>query len=122
MSDADAKKVYEVTKGNLADTQKVNALLEAGYHEEVMKRLGIGDRSIERGKALHAAGIDNDIYTYTRRHADANGNGDLSKKEVKAYLDKTAYTRKEKFALMKAITGCADKNNPYRQESSLPVF
>ena len=98
----------------MGDTKKVNALLEAGYREEVMKRLGIKNKSIERGKALYAAGIDNDIYTYTRKRADANKNGNLSKKEVKAYLDKTAYTRKEKFALMKAITGCKDKNNPYR--------
>lgn len=114
ISDADARKIYELTKGNMGDTKKVNALLEAGYREEVMKRLGIKNKSIERGKALYAAGIDNDIYTYTRKRADANKNGNLSKKEVKAYLDKTAYTRKEKFALMKAITGCKDKNNPYR--------
>ena len=114
ISDADARKIYELTKGNMGDTKKVNALLEAGYREEVMKRLGIKNESIERGKALYAAGIDNDIYTYTRKRADANKNGNLSKKEVKAYLDKTAYTRKEKFALMKAITGCKDKNNPYR--------
>lgn len=114
ISDADARKIYELTKGNMGGTKKVNALLEAGYREEVMKRLGIKNESIERGKALYAAGIDNDIYTYTRKRADANKNGNLSKKEVKAYLDKTAYTRKEKFALMKAITGCKDKNNPYR--------
>ena len=114
ISDADARKIYELTKGNMGGTKKVNALLEAGYREEVMKRLGIKNDSIERGKALYAAGIDNDIYTYTRKRADANKNGNLSKKEVKAYLDKTAYTRKEKFALMKAITGCKDKNNPYR--------
>ena len=34
--------------------------------------------------------------------------------EAKRYLDKTSYTRAEKFALTKALTGCADKNNPYR--------
>ena len=114
ISQKTAERIYNAQKDYSSQAEKVNALLEAGYKDAVLKAMGMGEKGIAAGKALHTAGLENVAYQYTKKNADINRSGNVSLKEAKRYLDKTSYTRAEKFALTKALTGCADKNNPYR--------
>lgn len=114
MTQKKATRIYEVQNQYSSQAEKVNALLEEGYRDAVFKALGMGEKGIAGGKALHAAGLDSSAYRYTKEKADTNDSGNVSIKEIKKYLDTTSYSRRQKFALAKALTGCTDKNNPYR--------
>ena len=114
MTQKKAARIYEVQNQYSSQAEKVNALLEEGYRDAVFKALGMGEKGIAGGKALHAAGLDSSAYRYTKEKADTNDSGNVSIKEIKKYLDTTSYSRQQKFALAKALTGCSDKNNPYR--------
>lgn len=114
MTQKKATRIYEVQNQYSSQAEKVNALLEEGYRDAVFKALGMGEKGIAGGKALHAAGLDSSAYRYTKEKADTNDSGNVSIKEIKKYLDTTSYSRQQKFALAKALTGCSDKNNPYR--------
>ena len=114
MTQKKATRIYEVQNQYSSQAEKVNALLEEGYRDAVFKALGMGEKGIAGGKALHAAGLDSSAYRYTKEKADTNDSGNVSIKEIKKYLDTTFYSRRQKFALAKALTGCTDKNNPYR--------
>lgn len=114
MTQAKASRIYNAQKDYSANIAKVDALLEEGYHEGVMKALGLSETAVVKGKALYNAGLSADAYVYTRKHADLDGNGGIKKDELIKYLNDTAYDRSQKFALYKAITNCKDKNNPYR--------
>lgn len=114
MTQKKATRIYEVQNQYSSQAEKVNALLEEGYRDAVFKALGMGEKGIAGGKALHAAGLDSSAYRYTKEKADTNDSGNVSIKEIKKYLDITSYSRQQKFALAKALTGCSDKNNPYR--------
>lgn len=114
MTQKKATRIYEVQNQYSSQAEKVNALLEEGYRDAVFKALGMGEKGIAGGKALHAAGLDSSAYRYTKEKADTNDSGNVSIKEIKKYLDTTSYSRRQKFALAKALTGCSDKNNPYR--------
>lgn len=114
MTQAKASRVYNAQKDYSANIAKVDALLEEGYHEGVMKALGLSETAVVKGKALYNAGLSADAYVYTRKHADLDGNGGIKKDELIKYLNGTAYDRSQKFALYKAIMNCKDKNNPYR--------
>ena len=114
MTQKKATRIYEVQNQYSSQAEKVNALLEEGYRDAVFKALGMGQKGIAGGKALHAAGLDSSAYRYTKEKADTNDSGNVSIKEIKKYLDTTSYSRRQKFALAKALTGCSDKNNPYR--------
>ena len=114
MTQKKATRIYEAQNQYSSQAEKVNALLEEGYRDAVFKALGMGEKGIAGGKALHAAGLDSSAYRYTKEKADTNDSGNVSIKEIKKYLDTTSYSRRQKFALAKALTGCSDKNNPYR--------
>ena len=114
MTQAKASRIYNTQKDYSANIAKVDALLEEGYHEGVMKALGLSETAVVKGKALYNAGLSADAYVYTRKHADLDGNGGIKKDELIKYLNDTAYDRSQKFALYKAIMNCKDKNNPYR--------
>lgn len=114
MTQKKATRIYEVQNQYSSQAEKVNALLEEGYRDAVFKALGMGEKGIAGGKALHAAGLDSSAYRYTKEKADTNDSRNVSIKEIKKYLDTTSYSRRQKFALAKALTGCTDKNNPYR--------
>ena len=114
MTQKKATRIYEVQNPYSSQAEKVNALLEEGYRDAVFKALGMGENGIAGGKALHAAGLDSSAYRYTKEKADTNDSGNVSIKEIKKYLAGTSYSRQQKFALAKALTGCSDKNNPYR--------
>lgn len=114
MTQAKASRIYNTQKDYSANIAKVDALLEEGYHEGVMKALGLSETAVVKGKALYNAGLSADAYVYTRKHADLDGNGGIKKDELIKYLNGTAYDRSQKFALYKAIMNCKDKNNPYR--------
>lgn len=114
MTQSKASAVYDVQNKYSSQTEKVNALLEEGYKDAVFEALGLGEKGIAAGKALHKAGVTNLTYQNTKKGADSNNSGNVSIKEAEKYLDSKSYSRAEKYALMKALTGCADRNNKYR--------
>lgn len=116
LSDEDALEAYNMyldTEGS--DVAKsIEMLTKRSYQDMVFEVLGISDGSINKARKLTSAGITGKQYDTVKKLADANGSGNVSIEEAKAYLDSKRFTRKEKFALVKALTGCKDKNNPYR--------
>lgn len=113
MTQSKASAIYDVQNKYSSQTEKVNALLEEGYKDAVFEALGLGEKGIAAGKALHKAGVTNLTYQSSKKSADTNNSGNVSIEEAEKYLDKKSYSRAEKYALMKALTGCADKNNKY---------
>ena len=116
LSDEDALEAYNMyLDADGSDVAKsIEMLTKRSYQDMVFEVLGISDGSINKARKLTSAGITGKQYDTVKRLADANGSGNVSIEEAKAYLDSKSFTRKEKFALVKALTGCKDKNNPYR--------
>lgn len=116
LSDEDALEAYNMyLDADGSDVAKsIEMLTKRSYQDMVFEVLGISDGSITKARKLTSAGITGKQYDTVKRLADANGSGNVSIEEAKAYLDSKSFTRKEKFALVKALTGCKDKNNPYR--------
>lgn len=115
MSQEKAMSAYEVQKDYSRDIEKAVVLMEESYTKDVLAALGISDETAEKASALHDAGFGVQEYRMAWNMANTNGNGGVSMEEAKAYLDsRTAMSRQEKYAMFKALTGCKDKNNPYR--------
>lgn len=116
LSDEDALEAYNMyLDADGSDVAKsIEMLTKRSYQDMVFEVLGLSDGSINKARNLTSAGITGKQYDTVKRLADANGSGNVSIEEAKAYLDSKSFTRKEKFALVKALTGCKDKNNPYR--------
>ena len=74
----------------------------------------LGSASGKGATAMQIAYGDKGVYDLyaSKYHADADGNGSVTTKEAKAYLDKQAFTKTYKAALYEAMVG-GDKN-PYR--------
>lgn len=116
LSDEDALEAYNMyLDADGSDVAKsIEMLTKRSYQDMVFEVLGISDGSINKARKLTSAGITGKQYDTVKRLTDVNGSGNVSIEEAKAYLDSKSFTRKEKFALVKALTGCKDKNNPYR--------
>lgn len=116
LSDEDALEAYNLylnTDGS--DMAKsIEMLTKRSYQNIVLEALGISKKTANKARKLTSAGITGKQYDTVKKLADANGSGNVSIEEAKAYLDSKSFTRKEKFALVKALTNCKDKNNPYR--------
>ncbi|MGN1413511.1 MAG: LPD23 domain-containing protein [Anaerovoracaceae bacterium] len=115
MSQEKAMSAYEAQKDYSRGIEKAVALMEESYTKDVLAALGISDETAEKASALHDAGFGVQEYRMAWDMANTNGNSGVSMEEAKAYLDsRTAMSRQEKYAMFKALTGCKDKNNPYR--------
>lgn len=116
LSDEDALEAYNLylnTDGS--DMAKsIEMLTKRSYQNIVLEALGISKKTANKARKLTSVGITGKQYDTVKKLADTNGSGNVSIEEAKAYLDSKSFTRKEKFALVKALTNCKDKNNPYR--------
>lgn len=116
LSDEDALEAYNMyLDADGSDVAKgIEMLTKRSYQDMVFEVLGISNGNVNEARELTSVGITGKQYDTVKKLADANGSGQVSIEEAKAYLDSKSFTRKEKFALVKALTGCKDKNNPYR--------
>lgn len=115
-----ALKIRETVKGQSSQMAQVMALEGTGYDTpEVYAALGIkkskrGNGPREKAKMLSSQGLSIHDFDAVKEAADVNGSGNVSIEEAMAFLDDTAYTRQECYALTFALTGCKHGNNPYR--------
>ena len=115
-----ALKIRETVKGQSSQMAQVMALEGTGYDTpEVYAALGIkkskrGNGPREKAKMLSSQGLSIHDFDAVKEAADVNSSGNVSIEEAMAFLDDTAYTRQECYALTFALTGCKHGNNPYR--------
>lgn len=108
-----AVNAYETQKAYGSGTEKALALMKKGYNDNVIKGLDISNTQIEKARALQNAGVSINKLTTAKKEADTNGNGNISKAEVISYVEARNFTPEQKYALLKALSGVKDKNNPY---------
>ena len=117
-----AYKAVTLTKDCSTNTGKALALISNGNDaDDVYSAFEIGNSSknssVQRARILNSAGVTSETFESVNKDAksyDTSGNGQLNQKEARAYLDSTHYSMYQKYALFFALTGSADKNNPYK--------
>jgi len=111
----DIYEVYGKVEGDTQITKVMGMLAEDNYKTTVFNALGISETAVSEAKLLMKYDLTAKDYEKARQYANTNGNSSVSAKEAKAYLDKRSdLSRKEKYALFKALTTVKDENNPYR--------
>ena len=104
---------YNVQKEYSSGTSKALAMLNAS-DEKLIKKFDISNETMVKAKTLKKANVTASDFEKSKKRADKDKNGGVKISEAESYLNKRKdLTRFQKFAMMKAMTGCKDWNNPF---------